>query len=87
LAEIFAENASYIRASQNRGIIHRATCGRELLSPRALRHYRSDVDAHTHAEVIEAVFIDIGQLLADPQSVIRHGDYVLEIPHVAGAFR
>lgn len=59
----------------------------EYCSLRAFQHYRSDVDAHTHAEVIKAVFIDIGQLLADPQSVIRHSDYVLEIPHVAGALR
>lgn len=51
------------------------------------RHYRSDVDAHTHAEIIKAVFVDIGQLLADPQSVIRHSNYVLKIPHVAGVFR
>jgi len=74
------QDASYIRASPSRDIIHQTTC-------LALRHYRSDVDAHTHAEVIEAVFIDIGQLLANPQSVIRHGNYVLEIPHVTGTFR
>lgn len=63
----------------------RGRCERKLQS--MYFDYRSDVDAHTHAEVIKAVFIDIGQLLADPQSVIRHSDYVLEIPHVAGAFR
>jgi hypothetical protein len=59
----------------------------EYCSLHVLEHYRSDVDAHTHAEVIKAVFIDIGQLLADSQSVIHHSDYVLEIPHIAGAFR
>jgi len=58
--------------------------GRKLLH--VFQYYRSDVDAHTHAEVIKTVFIDIGQLFTDSQSVIRHSDYVLEIPHIAGAF-
>ena len=49
--------------------------------------YRSDIDAHTQPEVVEAMFINGGQLFAYPERVVRHRCHMFVIFHVAGVPR